>query len=107
MVRVLRAREPLVEVLSPYPFAEVLPELLLRRHEQHVAVLRLVDLVANALAHPGRPRRTAAVVVRLVAGDLRLWTPVGLVRLRPVPIERSGRVRLRDLELHTGARLTR
>jgi hypothetical protein len=78
VVGVLGARPALEEVHAVDALAEVLPEGLLRRHEEDVAlVLGLVDLVAHALDHAGGARGPALVVVGLVAGDLGLGALVG------------------------------
>src|SRR5690606_21746687 len=81
-----------------HALAEVAPEGALRGLEQHEPVLRLVDLVAHAVAHAGGARRAPPVAVRLVAGHLVLGALVGLPGLAAVPVHRRGRIRLRDLE---------
>ena len=43
--------------------AEVLPECLLRGHEQHVAVSAVVELVTYAFLHAGGGHRAAHVIV--------------------------------------------
>ena len=91
----------------PMAVVEVLPERLLGRHEDDVAVARLVDRVAHAALHPGRARRPALVVVGLVAGDLGLGALVGLVGLGPEPVHGGGGVGLGDLELAALAGLQR
>lgn len=95
---------PLEEVGAAHPFAEVAPELLLRSHEQHVAVGGLVDLVADPVAHARRARRPPLVPVGGVAGDLVLGPLVGLPGLAAQPVHRRGGVGLGDLE---AARLAR
>src|SRR3954466_1057610 len=72
MVGVRRPGPTLEQVHPLDALAEVAPERLLARHEQHVAVEGFVDLIAHALAHTGSARRSALVVVGRVAGDLVL-----------------------------------
>ena len=80
--------------------AEVLPEGLLRGHEEDVApVGRLVDLVAHALDHAGGARGTAFVVVGLVAGDLGLGPFVGAPGLGAVPVHGRGRIGLGQVDV--------
>ena len=78
-----------------------------RRHEQDVAVVGRVELVAHAGFHAAGARRAAFEVVGLVAGDLRLGPLVRAPRLAAQPVDRGGRVGLRDLELAALARLPR
>ena len=99
VVAELRARPALEQVHPADALAEVLPELPLRRHEQHVAVGGRVELVADARLHARGARRAALVVVGRVAGDLRLGPLVRLPRLAAEPVDRGGGVGLRDLEL--------
>jgi hypothetical protein len=71
VVGVSRAGPALEEVHPADAFTEVLPEGLLRRHEEDVpGVGRLVDLVANPLDHPPGAGGPALVVVGLVPGHL-------------------------------------
>ena len=65
--------------------------------KMHVAVGRLVDLVAHAALHAGGARRPALVVVALVAGDLGLGPLVGLVGLAAEPVHGGRGVALGDL----------
>src|SRR5690606_7736149 len=102
-----RARPALEEVEPPHGLAEVAPERLLAGHEQHVPVARLVDLVADALAHPRRAGRAALVVVGGVAGHDVGRALVRLPALDPVPVHVRGRVALADLERAALARLAR
>ena len=60
VVGVLRARMGLEQVGAADAVAEVLPELPLGGHEQDVAVGGLVDLVADAVLHPGGARAPGA-----------------------------------------------
>ena len=70
VVGVLRPGMLLEQVGAVDGPAEVLPELALGRHEEDVAVGRLVELVAHAVAHAGGAGRAALVAVGLVPGDL-------------------------------------
>src|SRR3954452_23389037 len=99
MVGVRRPGPALEEIHPVDPGAEVAPEHLLARHEQHVAVVGRVDLVADALAHARGARRAAYVVVARVAVDLVLGAVVGLPRLAAIPVERGRTVALRKLEI--------
>ena len=95
-----RAAGPALEqVHAPDALAEVPPELLLAGHEQHVTVRRGIDLVADTLPHTGRARRSALVVVGLVAVDLVGGPLVGPPRLDAVPVEVGGRVGLGHVEV--------
>src|SRR5262249_61382861 len=85
VVGVRLARPALVQVHAADGLAEVLPERLLRRHEQHVAVGRFVHLIADAFAHAGGPRRASLVVVAGVSGYLGLAPPLGLPFSDPRP----------------------
>ena len=79
-------------------FAEVAPERLLAGHEQHVAVVGFVELVANAFPHAAEAGLAPLVAVGCVAGDLALRSGVGTLGLDPVPVEVGSGVALRDLE---------
>ena len=60
VVRIGGAGPLLEQVHAADALAEVPPEGLLRGHEQHMCVGRLVQLVADALPHAGQPARPSS-----------------------------------------------
>jgi hypothetical protein len=107
VVGVLGARPLLEELGTSDALAEVLPERLLRRHEEHVSVARLVDLVADAFLHARGAHRAAHVAVGLVARHLGLGAFVRPVALAAIPVHVGRGVGLGDLEHRALARLPR
>ena len=107
MVGELRARPALEQVRPADALAEVLPERLLARHEQHVPIRRFVDLVADALLHAGGAGRAALVIVGLVARDHVGGALVREPALDPIPLHVGGGVGLAELELRALAGLAR
>jgi hypothetical protein len=94
VIGILRPGPFLEQIRAPDAFAEVLPERLLRSHEQHVTVLRFVHLVAHAFLHAAGGYRTALPAVGLVAGDHVLGAAIRHVALDAVPVEGGGGVAL-------------
>ena len=99
MVGVLGARIRLEEIHAVDALAEVLPEGLLARHEQHMAVTGLVHLIAHALPHAGQAGGAPLVVVGRVAGDLVLRAQVRPLGLDAIPVHVGGSIRLGELHL--------
>ena len=105
VVGVGRARPLLEQVHAVDAPAEVLPEGLFGGHEQHVAVVHRIDLVADALPHAGQPGSATLVVVGGIARDHVVGPLVGPVGLDAVPVHVGGCIGLRHLDGHALAGL--
>ena len=101
MIGILAARILVEQVFSAQADTEVLPKRLLAGHEQHVAIGRSVELIANAFPHTAKAWLAALEVVTRVAGDYIGGLLVGLPTLDAIPVEVRSSVALRDLHVGT------
>ena len=103
VIGIARAGALFIQVGAADAAAEVLPELALGGHEQHMAVAGAVVLVAHCGVRAQRAGFAALAAIRGIAGHFRFGTFIGAIGFHHHPVGERRTVGLRHIDLRTHA----